>query len=134
MVGRYMEEKTGINLESGMYQAYMVVNDNNDFVAGVVITNYRGIDCEISCAGETAMAWRPHVCRAVFDYIFNQLGCVRCTASTLKSNKRTRDFLEGLGFTLEGRLRLGYDGRKDALIYGLLASECRYLADESEEL
>jgi RimJ/RimL family protein N-acetyltransferase len=72
------------------------------------------------------MAWRPHVCRAVFEYIFGQLGCIRCTAITRKNNSKAREFLEALNFQLEGRARKGYDGERDALIYGLLAEECRF--------
>lgn len=134
MVGQYVMEKTGMTLQPGMYQAFAIVNDNQDFVAGMVISNFRGTDCEISCASESGAAWRPHVCKAVFKYIFEQLGCVRCTSITTKRNKRAREFLEALGFQLEGNLRQGYDGKIDALIYGLLASECRFLADDSGDL
>lgn len=130
MVGEYLNEKVGIKLRPGSYSAMMVVNDDNDFVAGVVFSNFRDTDIEISTASETPLAWRPHVCRAVFKYIFDQLGCVRCTSITTKSNKKARSFLEALGFQLEGNARLGYDGKRDALIYGLLRSECRFIADE----
>lgn len=132
MVGQYLTEQTGMKLVPGMYQAFMIVNDKKDFVAGVVLTNFRETDIEISCASETSAAWRPEVCRAIFKYIFEQLGCVRCTSITVKGNKKARAFLESFGFQLEGNVRLGYDGRRDALIYGLLRSECRFLADESE--
>lgn len=131
MVGAYVSEKTGMVLTPGMYSAMMVVNDQKDFVGGIVFTNFRGTDCEVSCAAETPAAWRPTVMAAVFTYVFKQLGCVRCTSITTKKNKRARGFLEGLGFQLEGNVRLGYDGKIDALIYGLLARECRYLADDS---
>ena len=133
IVGKYVMEKTGMSVQPGMYQAMMVINDNDDFVAGIVISNFRGTDCEISCATETSAAWRPAVMKAVFSYIFKQLKCVRCTSITTKQNKAARAFLEGLGFVLEGNLRLGYDGFKDALIYGLLAVECRYLSENNEE-
>lgn len=138
MVGAYVMDKIpGLQLTPGMYQAFMVVNDQSDFVAGVIFTNYRtsadkAIDIEISCASETSAAWRPGVCRAVFKYVFEELGCVRCTSITRKSNTKARGFLEGLGFQLEGNIRLGYDGRKDALVYGLLRSECRFLTEEIE--
>lgn len=129
MVGEYVSEKTGMVLQPGMYSAFMVVDDDKNFVAGVTITNFRKTDCEVSCASDAPLAFRPHVCRAIFKYIFEQLGCVRCTSITVKGNRKARSFLEGLGFQLEGNVRLGYDGRRDALIYGLLRSECRFLAD-----
>ena len=133
MVGAYITEKTGMALAPGMYQAIMVVNDEQDFVAGIVVTNFRKTDCEVSCASETPAAWRPEVCKTVFKYIFEQLGCVRCTSITVKSNRKARAFLEGLGFVLEGNARLGYDGVRDALIYGLLRSECRFLGEPDGE-
>lgn len=133
MVGQYVTEKIGgLQLVPGQFAAMMVKNDNDEFVAGVVFSNFRGTDIEVSCASETPAAWRPHVCRAIFKYIFEQLGCVRCTSITTKGNKKARGFLESLGFQLEGNVRLGYDGTKDALIYGLLRSECRFLTDERE--
>lgn len=133
LVGAYVGEKAGVTFVPGMYQALAVLNDSNEFVAGVVISEFRGYDCQISCATETSAAWRDNVMRAVFHYIFVQLGCVRCTSITRKNNKRARGFLEGLGFKLEGTIRLGYDGIKDALVYGYLASECRYLAEPVAE-
>lgn len=127
LVGQYVGEKCGDTFDPGTYQALAVINDQSQFVAGVVINMYSGYDCRISCATETSAAWRDNVMRGVFNYIFIQLGCVRVTAMVRKGNKRSRKFLEDLGFVLEGNLRLGYDGVKDALVYGLLASECRYL-------
>lgn len=128
MVGAYLKEKTGADLAPGMYSAFAIMSDTEGFMGGVAISNFRGIDCEITCASESPVAFRDSVINAVFTYIFVQLGCVRCTCATTKRNKRTREFLEALGFQLEGNMRLGYDGQRDALIYGLLASECRFLA------
>jgi hypothetical protein len=132
MVGDWMAEKLGIPFQAGTYQALMVVDDNNTFVAGVIVNNYSGHDCFVSAAAETPFAWHPRVRRAVSHYIFKQLGCKRCTAVVRKNNKRVRRFLERLGCTLEGNLRRGYDGKHDALIYGLLVEECRFLAADSE--
>lgn len=139
MVGQYlMEQIPGLELAPGMFQAFMVVDDDMNFVAGVAFTNYRmtngePTDIEISCASSTPLAWRPGVSRAIFKYVFETVGCVRCTSITVKGNRKARAFLEGFGFQLEGNVRLGYDGRRDALIYGLLRSECRFLAEESEK-
>jgi RimJ/RimL family protein N-acetyltransferase len=134
LVGAYVGQKCGCTFEDGMFQALAVLNDNGEFCAGIVISEYRGHDCQISCATETSVAWRPSVIATVFEYIFTQLGCARCTSITKKTNKRTRAFLEGLGFKLEGRLRRGFDGTQDALLYGLLAEECRYLHDADNGL
>jgi len=129
LVAAYVAEKTGCDFQEGMYQSFAVLDDQGQFCAGVVFHEYRGHDVQMSTATETPLAWKPHVLKAIFTYAFKQLGCVRATAFTKKSNRRARSFLEGLGFQLEGRIRLGHDGVKDALIYGLLASECVYIQE-----
>lgn len=128
LVGAYVQERIqGLTLVPGMYSGFAIMTDTGELAAAVVISNFRQMDCEISCASETPLAWRPHVCKAVFSYIFDQLGCARTTCITTKRNKQTRAFLSSLGFKLEGNVRLGYDGKRDALIYGLLRSECVYV-------
>jgi RimJ/RimL family protein N-acetyltransferase len=116
MVGQYIMHKVpGLQLIPGMYTGFAFLSDTNEFVGGAVVTNFRqgqfGNDCEISCAAETSMAFRPWVCTAVFRYIFVQLQCTRVTSITTKKNRRTRAFLERLGFALEGCVRRAYDGK-----------------------
>ena len=138
LVCKYMQEKIGIEFDPTQVQGFAVVADDGTFVGAVLVSNLRysgdkAIDCEISCAAETSMAWRPNVCKAIFGYIFGQLGCVRCTSIVQKNNKRSREFLEALNFQLEGNLRKAYDGFKDALVYGLLAEECKFYGDLNEQ-
>lgn len=129
-VGAYMQDKFGFELEPGRYTALMLVDSNMDMQGAFTFYNYRNFDVEVMGAIEPGVvAFRPHICRALADYVFNQLGCVRVTASTTKLNSKARKFLKHAGFELEGRLKRGYDGKHNALIYGLLAENCRYLAD-----
>lgn len=132
MLAKYMYEKTGTFFDYKMCSGFAILNDKGQFVAGVILSNYRKHDIEISCATETSAAWRPHIMKAVFQYVFGQLGCTRCTSIVTKKNTRCRSFLNGLGFTLEGNVRRGYDGKRDALVYGLLAAECRYFTGVSD--
>lgn len=131
LVCKYMHEKTGVDFDPFKCNGFAIVADDNRFIGAVIVSNLvmhggKPVNCEISCASETSMAWRHHVCQAVFQYIFGQLGCVRCTSTTRKNNTKAREFLEALNFQLEGNIRKGYDGKNDALIYGLLAEECRF--------
>ena len=131
MLCLYMLEKIGTPFDPTKCQGFAIMDDKGVFAGAVIVSNlreYAGVafDCEISCAAESSMAWKPGVCRAVFQYVFGQLACKRCTAITRKNNTRARRFLEGLNFQLEGNVRRGYDGEKDALVYGLLAEECHY--------
>lgn len=133
LICSYMHEKTGTSFNPNLCQGFAVLDDNQKFVGAVVISNVRydaltnkALDCEISCATDHKVTWKPDVCRAVFQYIFGQLGCIRCTSITRKNNTKARAFLDHLNFQLEGNVRKGYDGVTDALIYGLLAEECQF--------
>lgn len=131
MVCQYMYEKIGVRFDPTKCQGFAVLSDTGEFIGAVLVNNMtysdgRAVNCEISCAAETSIAWRPHVCSAIFQYIFGQLGCVRCTSTTRKNNTKARGFLEALNFQLEGNIRKGYDGKNDALVYGLLAEDCQF--------
>ena len=63
---------------------------------------------------------------AVLDHAFGPLGLHRVELRTNPTNKRSRSVAQRLGFTLEGVLREAAafpDGRRDDMVYGLLASE-----------
>lgn len=103
------------------------IAEGSQLIAGAVFHNYRGHDIEISFAAtDPRWASRQRI-RAIFGYPFHQLGVVRLTTVTGRKNKRARKLDEGLGFKLEGVLRKGYDGQQDAMIYGLLREECRWI-------
>lgn len=129
LVGRYVNEKIGTVVTNTPHIAFAVFDNAGDFVAGVVVGNFRGSDCEISMAAETPNWARKGVMSYIFNYVFNTNGCQRCTCivKNVKESKRTRRFLTGIGFVLEGNLRRAYDGQHDALVFGLLAEECRFL-------
>lgn len=131
MVCQYVTEKIGVPFNPATCQGFAILSDEGRFTGAVLVSNFRehegrAVDCELSCASETGVAWRPSVLTAVFEYVFGQLKCARCTAITRKNNVKARRFLEALNFQLEGNIRLGYDGQKDALVYGLLAGECQF--------
>lgn len=134
MLCEYIFEKTGSKQNPLMCSGFAFLSDDGKFWGGATVGNIRyypptgrAIDVEISCAAEKGIIWRDVLMKTVFQYIFVQLQCVRCTAITKKSNVKSRKFLEGLKFALEGNIRKGYDGEKDALVYGLLAEDCPYV-------
>jgi hypothetical protein len=131
LVAAYVEDILGFDVVGVTpYVGFAVYNAQNTVVAGILITNYRGHDCEITMAADTPKWAQRNVLRVVFEYIFYRMKCVRCTCSVAKrkGTGRTRRFLVGMGFALEGSLRRAYDGEYDALVYGLLAENCRFLA------
>lgn len=61
-----------------------------------------------------------------FRYPFVQVGVIRLTATVRKSNTRSLKITRKLGFKPEGLIRKGY-GDGDAVIFGMLREECRWI-------
>lgn len=71
----------------------------------------------------------PSVLASISQYVFVQLGCQRMATYTPRKNKRSRKFVEGVGFKLEGCARKAL-GTDDAMVYGMLRNECRWLIED----
>jgi len=101
-------------------------------IAGAVFNNYRPMakDIQLTIVADTPLWTSKTSLRAIFNYVFNQLECNRFTVTIAKNNKRARKLAEGVGFVYEGNARKGYDGINDAIIYGMLRDECRWLGDK----
>ena len=109
------------------YTALGVVR-NGKMLGGVVYHAYSGFDIQASYAFDSpSWASRP-VLRTLFAYPFVQLGCVRMTGIASRKNKHARDMMDRLGFKLEGVHRKAADGKVDAISYGMLKNECRWIA------
>lgn len=107
---------------------------NNKLVAGIVFQNQRDdVDIEVLFAADDPSWAMPATLRTLFFYPFVTLGLTRMTAIIGRKNKRSRRFVAGdgvrpgMGFKLEGCARRALNGRQDAMIYGLLRTECRFL-------
>lgn len=99
-----------------------------EMAAGVVFHNYRpGVDIEISLAADNPSWAHPRTLRRLFAYPFYQLGVARLTCVIAADNARCRRFTEGLGWKLEGIHRKAFDGQQDAISYGMLPEDCRFL-------
>lgn len=132
LAAKYVADMVGFDIivSDVPYLGLVIADKDNKPIGALLITNYRGVaGCEISGGADSPSCARKGVIKYIFNYVFNTLGCARCTCTVAKrkGTGRTRRFLEGLGFVLEGCLRRGYDGKHDALIYGLLAENCRFL-------
>jgi hypothetical protein len=115
------------NISFGEYTALGVVR-RGKLVGGVVYHNYVEHDIQVSIAvdGASFMPWR-----GLFAYPFGQLGCSRITAMIGRKNKKSRKIAEALGFKLEGVHPKGLDGQQDAMSYGLLKEDCRWIKDRN---
>lgn len=62
----------------------------------------------------------------IADYVFSDIGCNRVTAIIREGNKKSERMAIKLGFRKEGVIRRGWNGKTNALIYGMLQHECRW--------
>ena len=100
---------------------------DGELIAGVMYHNYRKTDIELSAAAINERWLSRKNLQEIFNYPYNQLGCIRTTAVTGRKNRRARKLLEGLGYRLEGVCRLGWEGKQDAFIYGMTKDECKWI-------
>lgn len=102
------------------------VMDDDRVIAGVVYSNFRGCDIEMSAAADDPRWMSPTRLAFFFGYPFQQLEVLRVTAVTEKRNKRARKLVERLGFVLEGTHPKAIDGRT-ACTYGMLREKCKWI-------
>lgn len=99
----------------------------NALVGGVVFNNFKGFDVHLSAAF-WGKGWAlPQTIAALCDFPFGRLKVNRVTAITGKKNRKARAALEYLGFTLEGVSKRGLDGFEDAMTFGLLKENCKWI-------
>ena len=103
------------------------LEDAGELICGVLYRNFNGHDIHMDIATTTPRWCTARTLAAFFGYPFDDLGCVRVTAQTSSSNKRTHSLVERLGFVKEGVLRCAVDGKEDIWVYGMLKSECKWL-------
>lgn len=67
------------------------------------------------------------VMRAMFTALFSK--AKRLTAEVEPDNRRALKQVQRLGFVYEGFRRLGLEGTRDTMCYGMLREDCVYLPD-----
>lgn len=103
-------------------------------LAACVYLNYRGHDLEMVFAAEHPRWCTRSALRSFFWYPFVYAKCIRVTAFVAKHNKRSRKLVAGVGFKQEGTVRHGYAPNIDAVVYGMLQQECRWLTPDVAKL
>jgi hypothetical protein len=106
------------------YTAFATVAADGQISGAVLFNDLQEASVELSM-----VATRPlsrALLRLASQYAFGDLRCRRVTARTRASNLPVRRFIEKAGFKQEGVLRSYYPDGDDAILYGLLKSECRW--------
>jgi len=110
------------------------VAENHKLIAGVGYYSRTNCDIRLVVAAEPGSNWLSRSALAVFfGYPFYApplgLGLRRVTAIVHRKNKKSRKFNDKLGWVEEGCHRNAFpDG--DAISYGMLAEECKWIDHE----
>lgn len=99
-----------------------------ELIAGVVYTEFDGINCQMSIAAASRRWATPRTLRELFAYPLVQLKCRRVYSLVAADAEHVRGVLDRLGFKHEGTLREAFE-TGDAAIYGMLKRECRWIRE-----
>ncbi len=106
---------------------------DNQIVAGVVYHNYiedindKPLFCEMSIYSIDRKWATRHNLKRLFAYPFIQLKLERVQAICSANDEGVIMFLKKLGFTKEGHHRKAHHDGGDAISFGMLKSECKWL-------
>lgn len=119
IVCAYVGSLTG-DTYSDCIRSIGIISDEGRLVGGIVFTNYTGAGVEMSLAGRRSIT--PTAMQAIGDVAFGDLGCMRLSVTTRKSNKRVCKIAPRAGFKFEGIARRFY-GDEDGVVLSLLRDE-----------
>lgn len=121
-VRRFVNALNGRATDFGPSQAIGVMLDG-DLVAGIVYNQFRGYDLSMHVSASSPKWCSRKIVGTLLAYPFVGLGCVRVTATIAASNDRARKLLRQLGFHVEGLHTLAWEGREDALSFGMTRAD-----------
>jgi hypothetical protein len=100
----------------------LVMVNGGRYTGACIFNNYNKRDVHFTCVSRGLL--KMSEARFVARYVFETLGCHRCTAITSGKNEAAIKALVQLGFRYEGTLREHYKDA-DGAVFGLLCSEQR---------
>lgn len=118
-VARFVSERIGTAL-CPPYTA-MGLQRGGEIVAGVIFNGFEGPNVHVTVAGEH---WPRGFIRAVGEYVFGQLGCLRMTVTT--EQESVAGYALRLGGVVEGRMADYYGEGRDAILLGILRARWPY--------
>jgi hypothetical protein len=126
----WLSDQTGVDFTTTDMRHWFCVTCRND--QGM-------IQAVLACEPWNAFEWRftativdPHaitrrLLKTIFNVLFEHARAIRITALVDPGNAAAELAVKRLGFLYEGFLRRGLDGRRDAMIFGMLREDCRWL-------
>ncbi len=129
-VAKWAEFHLGAGVFVYPFEAWGITDRLGKLTGAIVLTDYSERNVELTFVGPGLL--KPGVCRELATHCFDTLKCNRVTVRTRSQNRYIRGLIEKMGARQEGILRR-YFNDDDAVIYGLLREECRYLKGQSYE-
>ncbi|RWP05100.1 GNAT family protein [Mesorhizobium sp.] len=124
----FLSEQTDIDFNGQDMEHWFCVtarNDEGEIVGVIVAEPKTWFDWHLSVACTDPRCVTRKLFMTTFSTLFTQ--AVRITALIDPANERAISNARRLGFVYEGFLRMGVEGRRDALMFGMLAEDCRFL-------
>lgn len=127
IVGKWFMEKTG--KEFFGYRCLGVRRDG-EWKAAILCDRFSKIECQMHIYAEPGFMWAsPELCRTAFAFPFILLDRRRITVETPVTHPRMIRINRKLGFIEEGVKRCAADDGSDAIIFGMLREECKWIKD-----
>jgi hypothetical protein len=126
----FVSERTGIDFSSGYpfpeHRWFCVTARDGDRIMGVILCEFiNHFEALFNSAVADPRCATKRLLRAVYTALFSRV--VRLTAFIDVDNRRAIRVSTRMGFVVEGLCRLGINGKKDALTFGMLRSDCKFL-------
>jgi hypothetical protein len=129
MVASWVGERLGTTIVPP-YTAFGATIDGHDLCAGAVFNDFTGANIELTVAGGPVP---PAFSREILKYVFVQVGALRLSIKTKRSNKHVKTMLaRRKEFKFEGisPRYFGPNKADDAIRYALFAEDARKWLNE----
>ena len=123
MTDQRVAQFVGQQIDAIIYPPFtcMGLEQDGEIVGGAVWNCFTGHDIELTLAGRV---WSRPFLKALGEYAFNQLGCIRVQMTT--EQEAVARYAERLGGKREGVLRNKFGRGRDGIVIGLLEQEYRF--------
>lgn len=127
----YLSRETGIDygmidFTTPFWLCATARRDGTGEIMGVLICEFKtwfDVHCTYAISDPRCVSRR--LLRSVFRTLFSR--AVRITSEIEPDNEQAISAARRMGFVYEGFKRKGIEGKRDALQFGMLASDCRFL-------
>lgn len=123
----FLSRETGIDFMSQDTSSWLCVTctEDSELLALCCFEPKLSFDWHFSVAVADPRCLSRRLFQAMFTAVFSQ--AVRVTALIEPGNERAVRNARRMGFQYEGYVRMGVEGRRDALMFGMLKDDCRFL-------